>query len=410
MVELDAQVLERLSAYVAHFMADFGLIVRRYWAEVYLQGLFLDGERKSIQPLAQRVTVPGWSGDTMQALQQFVNQSPWDEQAVLRTYRRLLAASLADPRGVIVIDDTGFAKKGRHSVGVARQYSGTLGKTDNCQVAVSLHYVAPLGDYPLGLRLFLPEEWTKQAERLRSVGVPLTERAPRTKGEIALAVLDVVRGVRLPHQAVVADAGYGASGEFRRALDKRGERYVVGVNGQEVVFRRAPKWEVRTAAVLRGRPASRWYLTEQTPATHQHQTAGRAPEADVVQLARGHQRCLGSRVCLGPCVAGPRLAVRTCRPGRPEPQSRGALVAGRMAAGWFDSLRAVQSASPQHPGAGSQPVEDALARRAGLSTVERGTRSGPLRRALLVGLPPPCDAVLPGIRVSGTGAVARHAH
>ena len=161
-MELDAEVLGRLSEYVAEFMAEFGLIIRRYWAEVYLQGLFLDGERKSIQPLAQRVTVPGWSGDTMQALQQFVNQSPWDEQAVLRTYRRLLAASLADPRGVIVIDDTGFAKKGRHSVGVARQYSGTLGKTDNCQVAVSLHYVAPLGDYPLGLRLFLPEAWTSQ--------------------------------------------------------------------------------------------------------------------------------------------------------------------------------------------------------------------------------------------------------
>src|SRR5437588_1993293 len=107
----------------------------------------LDGERKSIQPLAQRVNVPGWHGDTMQALQQFVNQSPWDEQAVLRTYRRLLAASLADPAGVIVIDDTGFAKKGRHSAGVTRQYSGTLGKTDNCQVAVSLHYAAPKGDY-----------------------------------------------------------------------------------------------------------------------------------------------------------------------------------------------------------------------------------------------------------------------
>ena len=158
-VELDAEVLEHLSEYVAQFMADFGLIIRRYWAEVYLQGLFLDGERKSIQPLAQRVTVPGWSGDTMQALQQFVNQSPWDEEVVWRTYRRLLAASLGDPTGVIVIDDTGFAKKGRHSVGVARQYSGTLGKTDNCQVAVSLHYAAPLGDYPLGLRLFLPESW-----------------------------------------------------------------------------------------------------------------------------------------------------------------------------------------------------------------------------------------------------------
>jgi SRSO17 transposase len=94
-------------------MADFGLIVRRYWAEVYLQGLMLDGERKSIQPLALRVNVPGWSGDTMQALQQFVNQSDWDERAVLRTYRQSLAASLAEPAGVIVIDDTGFAKKGR---------------------------------------------------------------------------------------------------------------------------------------------------------------------------------------------------------------------------------------------------------------------------------------------------------
>ena len=265
-MELDAEVLGRLSEYVAEFIADFGLIIRRYWAEVYLQGLFLDGERKSIQPLAQRVTVPGWSGDTMQALQQFVNQSPWDEQAVLRTYRRLLAASLADPRGVIVIDDTGFAKKGRHSVGVARQYSGTLGKTDNCQVAVSLHYVAPLGDYPLALRLFLPEEWTNQSERLGSVGVPVAERAPRTKGEIALAVLDVVRGEELPHQAVVADAGYGTGGAFRQGLEERGERYVVGVSGQAVVFRRAPKWAVRTAAVPRGRPASRWSITAETPA------------------------------------------------------------------------------------------------------------------------------------------------
>ena len=265
-LELDAEVLERLSAYAAEFIADFGLIIRRYWAEVYLQGLFLDGERKSIQPLAQRVMVPGWSGDTMQALQQFVNQSPWDEQAVLRTYRRLLAASLADPSGVIVIDDTGFAKKGRHSVGVARQYSGTLGKTDNCQVAVSLHYVAPLGDYPLALRLFLPEEWTKQSERLASVGVPLAERAPKTKSEIALEALDVIRDEGLPHQAVVADAGYGAGGEFRRGLERRGETYVVGVSGQEVVFRRAPTWEVRKAAVTRGRPSSRWYLTVETPA------------------------------------------------------------------------------------------------------------------------------------------------
>src|SRR5216684_2264894 len=175
--------------YVAEFAGDRGLIIRRYWAEVYLQGLFLDGERKSIQPLSQRVSVPGWHGDTEQALQLFVNQSGWDEQAVLRTYRQLLAESLADPAGVIVIDDTGFAKKGRHSVGVARQYTVTIGKTDNCQVAVSLHYAAPLGDYPLALRLFLPESWASQPERMEAVHVPADEQAARTKGEIALELL-----------------------------------------------------------------------------------------------------------------------------------------------------------------------------------------------------------------------------
>src|SRR5437762_12072212 len=202
--ELDAEVLARLDEYASEFMADFGLIIRRYWAGVYLQGLMLDGERKSIQALAERVNVAGWCGETMQALQQFVNQSPWDEQAVLRTYRRLLAASLADPAGVIVIDDTGFAKKGRHSVGVARQYSGTLGKTDNCQVAVSLHYVAPLGDYPLALRLFLPEAWTSQPPRMEAVHVPAEAQVHMTKGEIALNLLDHMRGEGLPHQAVVA--------------------------------------------------------------------------------------------------------------------------------------------------------------------------------------------------------------
>jgi len=187
-VELEADVRERLEEYVAQFAADFGIVTRRYWAEVYLQGLFLDGERKSIQPLSQRVSVPGWHGDTEQALQLFVNQSNWDEQAVLRSYRQLLAESLADPSGVIVIDDTGFAKKGRHSVGVARQYSGTLGKTDNCQIAVSLHYAAPLGDYPLALRLYLPESWISQPQRMQTVHVPAEAQVAKTKGEIALGL------------------------------------------------------------------------------------------------------------------------------------------------------------------------------------------------------------------------------
>jgi SRSO17 transposase len=262
--ELDAEVLARLDEYASQFMADFGLIIRRYWAGVYLQGLMLDGERKSIQPLAQRVNVPGWHGDTMQALQQFVNQSPWDEQAVLRTYRRLLAASLADAAGVIVIDDTGFAKKGRHSAGVARQYSGTLGKTDNCQVAVSLHYATPRGDYPLALRLFLPETWTSQAERMQAVRVPAEAQAPCTKGEIAVDLLDQVRAEGLAHQAVVADAGYGLSVDFRRGLEDRHERYVVGIAGKEAVFSEPPIWAVGPDT-QRGRPATRRYVAADTP-------------------------------------------------------------------------------------------------------------------------------------------------
>jgi SRSO17 transposase len=264
-LELDAEVVERVDEYASAFMADFGLIIRRYWAGVYLQGLMLDGERKSIQPLAQRVNVPGWHGDTMQALQQFVNQSPWDEQAVLRTYRRLLAQAFADPDGVIVIDDTGFAKKGRHSVGVARQYSGTLGKTDNCQVAVSLHYAAARGDYPLALRLFLPDSWTSQSERLEAVRVPAAAQAPCTKGEIALDLLDQVRAEGLAHQAVVAVAGYGLSVDFRRGLENRHERYVVGIAGKEAVFSEPPTWAVGPDT-QRGRPPTRHYVAANTPA------------------------------------------------------------------------------------------------------------------------------------------------
>jgi SRSO17 transposase len=263
-VELEAEVLERLQDYVAQVAAGFERITRHYWAGVYVHGLLLDGERKSIQPLAGRVSIPGWHGNTMQALQHFISDSGWDDQAVLQAYRRLLAASLADPSGVIVIDDTGFAKKGRYSVGVDRQYSGTLGKTDNCQVAVSLHYAAAKGDYPLALRLYLPESWTEQPERMAVVRVPPAYQQARTKEQIALEVLDQVRAEGLPHQAVVADAGYGRTVAFRRGLEQRGEHYLVGITGQEVVFTEPPPWVVPTDT-QRGRPPTRQYLAADTP-------------------------------------------------------------------------------------------------------------------------------------------------
>jgi SRSO17 transposase len=260
MVELEADVLERLEDYVAEFAGGFGYITRTRWAGVYLQGLFLDGERKSIEPLSRRVSVPGWHGDTEQALQQFVNQSVWDEQAVLQSYRSIMGEAFDDPEGVVVIDDTGFAKKGRHSVGVARQYSGTLGKTDNCQIAVSLHYAAPKGDYPLALRLYLPESWTSQLERMEAARVPPERQAPRTKHEIALDLLDQLHTEGLPYRAVVADAGYGIGIDFRRGLDdERGVLYVVGIAGNEAVLTEQPTWTLKPE-LERGRPPKRWYL------------------------------------------------------------------------------------------------------------------------------------------------------
>jgi SRSO17 transposase len=156
-----------------------------------------------------------------------------------------------------------FPKKGRYSVGVARQYCGTLGKTDNCQVAVSLHYTTPKGDYPLALRLFLPERWTNQPERMEAVRVPPAYQMPRTKEQIALNLLDQVRAEGLPHQAVVADAGYGLSVEFRRGLEERREVYVVGVTGKEAVFSEPPVWAVRVDT-HRGRPPERWYVADES--------------------------------------------------------------------------------------------------------------------------------------------------
>lgn len=235
---LDPVVLVRLGEYADLFASAFPQAKPARWAGVYLQGLFLDGERKSIEPLSHRVRLPDGltSKDPEQALQQFVNPSPWDEDAVLKRYRAHLAQTLASPEGVFPFDDVSFPKQGTHSVGVQRQYCGALGKKANGQVAVSVHSVSPRGHSPLDLQLYLPDSWLSDTTRLDRAGVPNDQRRSRTKPEIALKLLDRVRGEGLPGRAVVADAGYGVSGTFRAGLDARGLEYIVGVTGELVVF------------------------------------------------------------------------------------------------------------------------------------------------------------------------------
>lgn len=263
---LDPAVLDRLREYAGLFADDFPQAKPARWAGVYLQGLLLDGERKSIEPLSHRVRLPDGltAKDPEQALQQFVNQSPWDQHAVLKRYRSHLAQTFASPEGIFLFDDVSFPKQGTHSVGVQRQYCGALGKKANCQVAVSVHYLSPNGHYPLDLQLYLPESWLGDTTRLDKVGVPKDQRQSRTKHEIALELLDRVRGEGLPGRAVVADAGYGVSGTFRAGLEARGLDYIVGVTGELVVFTEQPQW-IRPVGPSRGRPRTRSQLAPSNP-------------------------------------------------------------------------------------------------------------------------------------------------
>jgi SRSO17 transposase len=141
----------------------------------------------------------------------------------------------ASPRGAWIVDDTGFPKKGKHSVGVARQYSGTLGKVGNCQVAVSLNYATEDGCFPVNFQLFLPKAWSEDAERRQKAGVP-GDITFRPKWRIALELLDQARQWGLSAEVVTADAGYGVAAEFRRELESREYRYLMGITKDTTVW------------------------------------------------------------------------------------------------------------------------------------------------------------------------------
>src|ERR1039457_6076091 len=157
---------ERLERFLVDLLEPVGRSERRHWGAVYVRGLLLDGERKSIEPMAARLP-----DGNVQAMQQFVGQRPWEGQDGWGRVGKRMTAEL-EPDSAWVVDDTGFPKQGEDSVGVDRQYSGTLGKTGNCQVAVSLHHVGEQGNAVLGWRLYLPESWTKDKERCQAAGVP----------------------------------------------------------------------------------------------------------------------------------------------------------------------------------------------------------------------------------------------
>ena len=218
------QLKTELSAFVEYFRKELGRSERRHWCKMYLSGLMLEGKRKSIEPMSARL--PG--GDE-QSLQQFVNQSPWDEQTLQRTLVGYLNKKLKPTKGILVFDDTSFPKKGNHSVGVARQYCGALGKVSNCQSMVSIQYAYAQAHFPLCAQLYLPKSWTEHRERMELLGVPKDKQAFQQKWKIALSLLDEYASNFPSYEAVVCDAGYGEIRPFLSQLDKREVTFVAQI-------------------------------------------------------------------------------------------------------------------------------------------------------------------------------------
>ena len=217
-----AAVRGRLEAFADDVLASLPRKDRRARGECYLRGLMLDGRRKSIEPMAARL-----GGEVHdQALHHFVAASPWDWRPVRRRLAERLVTAL-EPTAWAV-DDTGFPKDGDHSVGVQRQYCGTLGKTANCQLGVSVNAVTEQASCPLDWRLFLPECWDDDAERRAACQVPARARH-RPKWQLVLDMVDELGTWGLVPPVLVADAGYGEVGEFRQGLDDREIGYVVQV-------------------------------------------------------------------------------------------------------------------------------------------------------------------------------------
>src|SRR3954470_19401890 len=281
-----AQVRPRLVAFAAEMLGELPRSDQRATGELYLRGLMLDGKRKSMQPMAARL------GVDHQQLQQFVTSSTWDHVEVGKRVARW-ADEFLDPEAY-VIDDSGFPKDGSDSPGVARMYSGTLGKAGNCQIGVSVHAVTDWASAGINWRLFLPRSWddttTTDAEAVAEIvrrrarcKIPDSVRH-REKWRLALDMLDEILGGpqpdadsggwNLPKRPVTADAGYGDATEFRLGLAARGLSYVVAVKGTTSAY---PADVVPAAPTYtgRGRPPTPRYRDEPSSLTALALAAGR---------------------------------------------------------------------------------------------------------------------------------------
>jgi len=242
--------LDRLSRWLQPFEDAFGHVAQRGAFRRYLMGLLSDSRRKSMSAMLARVRDPG----TYQAFQHFITDAPWTAEHVWRRLR----ATIPDREGVLILDGTSFPKQGAHSVGVARQYCGTLGKIANCQVAVTVALWTGARAWMLGASLYLPEAWLTPAQRQRA-------RMPATvvfqeKWRLALTLLRQVRTSGITVTAVLGDAEFGDNATLRRALHRAKLPYALGVSSTLTVFLGTPALTEPAPLVGKGRPRTRRLL------------------------------------------------------------------------------------------------------------------------------------------------------
>jgi SRSO17 transposase len=240
---------QRLPAFLTPLVADLGRSERRAGATLYVEGLLLPGQRKSIEPMAERLGVDS------QRLQQFITDSPWEESTVWEAIRREVVESL-EPLVAWIVDETGWLKQGKHSVGVAHQYCGAVGKSANCQVNVQVAVSDGQVAVPVGARLYLPESWTEDRARCQAAGVP-DEVSFATKPQIALELLRQVAASPIVKAPVLADSAYGNNGDFRAGLRALNLEFFLQIDPRQLTG-----W---TQPVALEAKRTRWHVREGEP-------------------------------------------------------------------------------------------------------------------------------------------------
>lgn len=244
--------LDRLSGWLEPFEMSFGHVAQRGAFRRYLFGLLSDSRRKSMSAMLERVHDPG----TYQAFQHFISHAPWD---VARIWRQLRAV-VPEREGVLILDATSFPKQGTHSVGVARQYCGTLGKVANCQVAVTAALWTGLRAWMLGAALYLPELWLTVEARQRAK-IPAAVQF-QEKWRLALTLLRQIRAAGFRVTAVLGDADFGDNAMLRRALHRWHLPYALGISSTLTVFRGTPAVAVPPRKRPNARHPKRWQLVD----------------------------------------------------------------------------------------------------------------------------------------------------